>query len=51
MRFAKGRFGGGETEPWIIGLAGAGRGTGVTHLTLMLANYLCSAQEIGRAHV
>lgn len=44
MRFAKGRFGGGETEPWIIGLAGAGRGTGVTHLTLMLANYLCSAQ-------
>lgn len=44
MRFARGPLGEGETKPWIIGLAGAGRGTGVTHLTLMLANYLCSAQ-------
>ncbi len=29
-------------EPRIIGTAGAGRGTGTTHFTVLAANYLCS---------
>lgn len=32
-------------EPRIIGIAGAGRGVGVTHLTLLTANYLQSVQR------
>lgn len=41
MRFTKNRYE--HKGPKIIGIAGAGRGTGVTHLTLMTANYLQSA--------
>ena len=40
MRFARGRRGNAETGIKITGIAGAGGGTGVTHLSLMLANYL-----------
>ncbi len=40
MRFAKSRRGNKETGVRITGIAGAGKGTGVTHASLMLANYL-----------
>ncbi len=43
MRFAKERYRINDSGPHIIGIAGAARGMGATHLTLMLANYLQGA--------
>lgn len=42
MRFRKDRFLKKKSGTQVIGIAGAGRGVGVTHTALMLANYLQS---------
>ncbi len=44
MRFARNPYKGNKGGPRIIGIAGIGRGTGVTHTVLMLANYLQGAE-------
>ena len=34
-----------EHTAQVMGIAGAGRGTGVTHFVIQAANYLCSCRQ------